>query len=234
MSGTKEPIGRAPDHPWVTMIGIFRHGSDEPPGFLEEVLEASGRPFRVFDLWEDGAVPYRQLSHLIVLGGEMSVNDEAGYPFLAEEKRIIREMIAASRPVLGICLGAQMIASACGARVFRCEKEVGWRPVRWTETLPGVPRETVVFQWHDESFDLPPGARLICRGERVENQGFIMGSALGVQFHIEVTRAMVRAWTTGRDGIAADTGRYIRESNRLCRCIAEHFIGGGKWPSKPS
>ena len=159
----------------------------------------------------------------------MSVNDESGYPFLVEEKRLIREMIARSRPVLGICLGAQMIASATGAIVSPCQKEVGWSPVRWIETLPGFPEDTMVFQWHGESFDLPEGAQLVCSGGRVENQAFFLGSALGVQFHIEVTGEMIRRWTTGHDdqeSIRRDTEKYIRGSNRLCSRITEDFLGG--------
>lgn len=211
------------------MIGVFRHGIDESAGYLEDVLEASGRPFRVYDLWEDSGIPPGEFSHLVILGGIMSVNDESDYPFLIEEKRLIREMIARSRPVLGICLGAQMIASALGAKVSPCQKEVGWSPVRWIEPLPGVPEDTTVFQWHGESFTLPEGARLICRGGRVENQAFFLGSALGVQFHIEVTGEMIRRWTTGhgdRESIRRDTGKYIQGSMLLCSRITEDFLRG--------
>jgi len=212
------------------MIGVFRHGIDESAGYLEDVLEASGRSYRIFNLWEDGGVPSREFSRVVILGGNMSVNDEREYPFLKEEKRVIREMVAHSRPVLGVCLGAQMIASALGARVYPCEKEVGWSPVRWIETLPGIPEETTVFQWHGESFDIPDGAKLICSGKQVKNQAFRWKSALGVQFHIEVTEEMIRKWTADRDdraSIARDTERYIQESRQLCRCIAERFIAGG-------
>jgi len=211
------------------MIGVFRHGIDESAGYLEDLLEASGRPFRVYNLWEDGEVPSGTLSRLLILGGKMSVNDEREYPFLREEKRLIREMVARSAPVLGVCLGAQMIASALGARVYPGEKEVGWSPVTWIEPLPGIPRETTVFQWHGETFDLPDGASLICQGERVKNQAFSWKSALGVQFHIEVTEEMIRKWTADRDdrdSIARDTSRYIRESKQLCSHIAGAFIRG--------
>jgi len=211
------------------MIGVFRHGIDESAGYLEEVLAASGRSFRVFNLWEDGTVPSEDFSHLLILGGKMSVNDEREYPFLKEEKRIIREMLTRSLPVLGVCLGAQMIASALGARVYPCKKEVGWSPVTWIDPLPGIPQETTVFQWHGESFNLPDGASLICRGDRVKNQAFSCESALGVQFHIEVTEEMIRKWTADRDdrpALARDTERYIQGSRQLCRRITEAFLGG--------
>lgn len=211
------------------MIGVFRHGIDESAGYLEDVLEASGRSFRVFNLWEDGAVPSRDFSHLLILGGTMSVNDEREYPFLSGEKRVIREMVARSRPVLGVCLGAQMIASALGARVYACEEEVGWSPVTWIGPLPGIPRETMVFQWHGETFDLPDGGSLLCRGDRVKNQVFLWKSALGVQFHVEVTGEMIRKWTADRDdrkSIARDTERYIQGSRQLCSHIAGAFIRG--------
>jgi GMP synthase (glutamine-hydrolysing) len=211
------------------MIGIFRHGIDESAGYLEGLLEASGRPVSVYNLWEDGEVPSSGVSHLLILGGTMSVNDEREYPFLKEEKKVIREMLTRSRPVLGVCLGAQMIASALGARVYPCEKEVGWSPVTWIEPLPGIPEETTVFQWHGESFDLPDGAKLICSGKRVKNQAFLWKSALGVQFHIEVTKEMIRTWTADRDdraSLARDTERYLQESRQLCSRIAEAFIAG--------
>jgi GMP synthase (glutamine-hydrolysing) len=211
------------------MIGVFRHGIDESAGYLEEVLETSGRLFRVFNLWEDDEVPSNGFSHLILLGGKMSVNDEGEYPFLKKEKQVIRAMIARSRPVLGVCLGAQMIASALGARVYPCEKEVGWSPVTWIDPSPGIPADSMVFQWHGETFDLPDGAQLICRGELVENQAFIRDSALGVQFHIEVTNEMIRKWTADRDDRASltrDTERYIQGSRQLCNRITVAFIGG--------
>lgn len=229
LPGAKDPCVLASDPVQGVMIGVFRHGIDEAPGYMEDVLEATGRPFRIFNLWEDGRIPSREFSHLVVLGGKMSVNDESGYPFLIDEKRLIREMLARSRPVLGICLGAQMIASALGARVYRCEREVGWSPVMWIGTLPGIPRETTVFQWHGESFDLPGRARLICRGGQVVNQAFVVGSALAVQFHIEVTEEMVRKWTAGhgeRESICRDTEKYIRGSRLLCSQISEAFIRG--------
>jgi GMP synthase-like glutamine amidotransferase len=211
------------------MIGVFRHGIDESAGYLEGLLEASGRPFHIYNLWEDGEIPSGELSRLLILGGKMSVNDEREYPFLEEEKRVIREMVTRSDPVLGICLGAQMIASALGARVYPGEKEVGWSPVTWIEPLPGIPRETTVFQWHGETFDLPDGASLVCQGDRVKNQAFFWKSALGVQFHIEVTEEMIRKWTADRDdrgSIARDTSRYIQGSRQLCSRIAEAFIRG--------
>ncbi len=211
------------------MIGIFRHGTDESAGYLGEVLESSGKTFRIYNLWEDGGIPVRDFSHLIILGGKMSVNDEDGYPFLKGEKQLIRQMVARSRPVLGVCLGAQMIASALGARVVPCEKEVGWSPVTWIEPLPGIPEQTTVFQWHGESFDLPDGARLVCRGNRVENQAFIRGSALGIQFHIEVNREMIGIWTAGhadRVSISRNTEYYIEGSMQLCSRIVAEFIRG--------
>jgi GMP synthase (glutamine-hydrolysing) len=122
-----------------------------------------------------------------------------------------------------------MIASALGARVYPCEKEVGWSPVTWIDPLPGIPQESIVFQWHGESFDLPDGASLICRGDQVKNQAFSRESALGVQFHIEVTEEMIRKWTADRDdraALARDTERYIQGSRQLCRRITMAFLRG--------
>jgi GMP synthase-like glutamine amidotransferase len=136
---------------------------------------------------------------LIIMGGPMSVNDEAEYPWLSAEKRFARDVIEAGKPVLGVCLGAQLIASALGARVYRnAEKEIGWFPVEGLASEdPAVyrfPPSALAFHWHGETFDLPVGASRIARSAACENQAFQLGSTtLGLQFHLETTRASARS-----------------------------------------
>jgi GMP synthase-like glutamine amidotransferase len=132
---------------------------------------------------------------LIVMGGPMSVNDESIHPWLKDEKRFIKEAIARGKPVLGVCLGAQLIASAMGTRVYpNAEKEIGWFPIHRVHTPRArdafqFPKESVVFHWHGETFDLPPGAIRLARSEACENQAFQLGrNAIGLQFHLETTR----------------------------------------------
>lgn len=132
---------------------------------------------------------------LIVMGGPMSVNDEAGHPWLRAEKHFIRQWVERGHPVLGVCLGAQLIAHALGARVYpNAQKEIGWYPV--TSVLPAsdhafsFPEEQLVFHWHGETFDLPLGAIHLARSAACENQAFQFGTnAIGLQFHLETTPA---------------------------------------------
>jgi GMP synthase-like glutamine amidotransferase len=134
---------------------------------------------------------------LVVMGGPMSVNDEEQYPWLAEEKRFIRKCVQAGKPVLGICLGAQLVACAMGARVYRHRhKEIGWFPIQSVGPVGDgsfrFPSEVDVFHWHGDTFDLPPGAALVARSEACEHQAFQLGHVIGLQFHLEITPDSVR------------------------------------------
>ena len=124
----------------------------------------------------------------------MSVNDEAALPWLIAEKAFVAEAERAGTPVLGICLGAQLIASALGARVFPgVEKEIGWFPLQAPAAAPdcfAFPATTTVFHWHGETFDLPPTARLLASSAVCRHQAFQIGRrAIGLQFHLETTPA---------------------------------------------
>lgn len=138
---------------------------------------------------------------LIVLGGPMSVNDEADHPWLAAEKRFVAAAIATGTPVLGICLGAQLIASALGGRVYPGpQKEIGWFPITASGGAPGCfafPPQTTVFHWHGETFDLPPGAVPLAASAVVPHQAFQLGRrVLGLQFHLETTAESLAAMVT--------------------------------------
>jgi GMP synthase-like glutamine amidotransferase len=148
---------------------------------------------------------------------------------------LIREAIRKRIPVLGLCLGAQLIASAHGATVYRFLNETGCYPVHSTLDATGVfasfPEIFHVFQMHGETFHLPVGGRLQCRGERVPHQGFRLGSALGLQFHLEMTEGLIRDWTSGerkflKEKIGRDTERYLERSNWLCRRVVREFLWG--------
>jgi GMP synthase-like glutamine amidotransferase len=133
---------------------------------------------------------------LIVMGGSMSANDERLFPWLVAEKAFLRHFIQSGKPLLGICLGAQLIASALGARLFSNRfKEIGWFPVHRVEAADvnafSFPAATEVFHWHGETFDLPQGARLIGANDACRHQAFQVGdSVIGFQFHLETTPAV--------------------------------------------
>jgi GMP synthase-like glutamine amidotransferase len=134
-----------------------------------------------------------EVDFLVVLGGPMSANDEATHPWLAREKEFIREIIAAEKPVLGICLGAQLIANALGAAVYSNRvKEIGWFPLRGVPSSDAsvfrFPPSIDVLHWHGETFDLPPGAVRLAETDACRHQAFQIGrTVLGLQFHLEMT-----------------------------------------------
>src|SRR6185312_16916190 len=132
----------------------------------------------------------------VIMGAPMSVNDEHLYPWLKEEKILVGNAIESRRAVLGICLGAQMIASAMGAPVYRGrEKEIGWFPVRRVAGSGAgalFPKTFTPLHWHGETFDLPAGAIRLAETDAVPNQAFQVGSAIGLQFHLEATPESIR------------------------------------------
>jgi GMP synthase-like glutamine amidotransferase len=217
------------------MITILQHGEHEPAGAVEECLVARNEPFRILRLYKGDALPDDPPGRLIVLGGQMSVNDESTYPFLAPEKALVRKAIARNATVLGICLGAQMIAAACGKKVCAGERERGWRKIQGCNT-PGhrfFPGEFEVFHWHKETFDLPDGARLLAVGTAVKNQAFLLGHALGVQFHPEVTEPVIAFWAKDlgdneRLAMMKDTTTKTDGNRILCDAIVNAFLNGWK------
>ena len=132
----------------------------------------------------------------------MSVNDDAAFPWLTGEKRLIREAVQAGTPFWGTCLGVQLLASSLGARVYSGSRpEVGLLPVTLTEdamrdpVFRGLPRELIALQWHGDTFDLPEGAVLLASSTAYPAQAFRWGSsAYGVQFHLEVTEELATEW----------------------------------------
>jgi GMP synthase-like glutamine amidotransferase len=165
----------------------------------------------------------------------MSVNDENEFPWLIQEKELIRKSVKGGQNVLGICLGAQLIASAYGAKVYRYVNETGWSGLHRAPDTRGIfsrfPEQFQVFQLHGETFEVPYRGRLLASGLNVHNQAFSCRNALGLQFHLELTDEIIRDWSKDlrrfqQEKIARDTPRYIMESNRLCRLIAEDFIRG--------
>jgi len=216
-------------------VKVFQHTPSEPPGYFEQIFSEEGIMVDSVLLWEDEPVSAGNATHLMFLGGPMSVNDEEELPWLEEEKNLIRQVVKKHVPVLGLCLGAQLIASAYSAIVYQFMKENGWYPVHITPDATGVfasfPKTFYVFQMHGETFHLPVGGRLQCRGDSVIHQGFRLGSALGLQFHLEMTEDLIFEWTKGenkflKEKIQRDSERYLKASNLLCRRVAREFLYG--------
>jgi GMP synthase (glutamine-hydrolysing) len=187
---------------------VFQHDPFEDLGFFAEVLEKQGANYRVIRLFH-GEMPEAELKNvglLIVLGGSMGVDEEESFPFLRWEKRIIRAAIDEAVPVLGICLGAQLIASTLGTEVFHGPvKEIGWSPISITphgqvDSLLGyLPENATVFQWHGDGFELPAGAIRLASSAHYSTQAFRLGKIVyGLQFHLEVTPRMIERWIDQR------------------------------------
>ncbi len=179
----------------------FQHVGFEGLGSIEGWLHSRNASITGTRFFEDAVFPRAEdVDLLVVMGGPMSVNDEGDYPWLIEEKRFIRELIERGKGVLGVCLGAQLIASAMGARVYpNAAKEIGWLPVHSTGAGDGehffrFPSTCTVFQWHGETFDLPDGAIHLARSDACVNQAFQLGQrVVGLQFHLETTPLTAKA-----------------------------------------
>lgn len=175
-------------------VHVLQHEPFEGLGSMAPRLAALGAKIRTTRLYENPVLPVsNEADLLIVLGGSMSVHDEARFPWLHAEKRFLRAAIDAGGAVLGICLGAQLIADVLGARVVRNPvPEIGWFPV---EAVPPpvaaafrFPDRFPAFHWHGETFDLPPGAIHLARSEHCVHQAFQFGErVIGLQFHLETT-----------------------------------------------
>jgi GMP synthase-like glutamine amidotransferase len=180
---------------------VIQHAAFEHLGTLAPVLASRALECDHLDLYRNPQAPCDLTSYagLIVMGGPMSANDDL--PYLARELHLIGEALASDTPVLGICLGSQLLARAAGARVYRnTVKEIGWAPVYWTEAaredllFAGFERPETVFHWHGETFDLPAGAQWLGWSDACRHQAFRLGRAYGLQFHLEVTPGMVSDW----------------------------------------
>jgi GMP synthase (glutamine-hydrolysing) len=193
------------------MVIILKHVPFEGPGLIQEMLEGRGVPFKTIEVFEEG-IPLTPagFSGLISMGGPMSVGD--GLDEIEREKRLLRGTVNKGIPVLGVCLGAQILASAFGAKVYaKGDPEIGWGEVSLTAAgnrdplFTGVQSPVPVLHWHGETFDIPPeGVHLAFSGE-YERQAFRMGPhAYGFQFHLEVDEGMVREWV--RRDVESDTG----------------------------
>jgi GMP synthase-like glutamine amidotransferase len=181
---------------------IFRHVPFEDAGLIAPVLEESGVGFDYADLYRDGAPLPDTTAYdgLIFMGGPMSANDPL--PYLDREKDFIAQAAVRGQPLLGVCLGSQLIARSLGASVGRNpEKEIGWFDIHFTEAAAGdalfggLAGPENVFHWHGETWDLPPGAVRLAGSKACPNQAFRAGRNIyGLQFHLEVTPAMIANW----------------------------------------
>lgn len=183
-------------------VVAFQHVPFEGLGLIQPALEDRGISIEFADLYRDGAAlpDVGSAAGLIFMGGPMSANDDLA--FLRQEIECIRQAVERGQPVLGVCLGSQLLAKAMGARVYKnAAKEIGWFDVQLTDAgrrdalLSGLDSPETVFHWHGETFDLPGGATWLAYSERCRHQAFRVGSnTYGLQFHLEATPEIITDW----------------------------------------
>ena len=236
--------------PKMKSIAIFRHASTEGPGFLSDFLDGNNVPWRLVRIDAGDAVPNsaEDFSGLVFMGGPMSVNDDL--PWIPRVLALIREAVEKDIPVLGHCLGGQLMSKALGGVITRNPvKEIGWGELqvatseearRWFgefERFPG-------FHWHGETFSIPPGATAILSSAYCPHQAFSYGKHLGFQCHVEMTADMVRTWTeVGEDEVLSsaaspgvqpieeiirDLDARIPRLNQMAATIYEAWLKGIK------
>jgi GMP synthase (glutamine-hydrolysing) len=227
---------------------VLTHEDFEGPARIAELLAAEGYAVDIRKLHRGEEVPADLGRHdvLVVMGGPMGVGDigDARYPYLAHEVALLRERVADDAPVLGICLGAQLLAHAAGARVGPMTNasgervyEVGWGPIRFhmgeghvnvDRVLDGLPEETITLHWHGDAFELPRGAHRLASTVACPTQGFVLGRRLfGLQFHCETSAEDVDAFARedaafavkangegGAERVRAETPRHLATFRR--------------------
>lgn len=228
---------------------VLQHNPCETLGLLEQVLSASGLRAEYVRPFDGQEVPRRLQGHagLVALGGPMGVYEQARYPWLAAELHLIDRALKDGAPILGICLGSQLLAAALGAQVRRGpRKEIGWHEVRlsapaaadglWS-TVSGGGGAFTAFHWHGDVFDLPAGAASLASSAATACQAFVHGgNAYGLLFHMEVTErvvaGMVRAFgdelrEAGVDGAAIldGTARHLPALHRVGRPVFQAWAG---------
>ena len=177
-------------------IHLLQHVPFEGPGSIEEWALTKGHTLTTTRFYaQEQFPPLDRFDVLVIMGGPMSIHDEQLYSWLKGEKWFVRQVVDSGKPVLGICLGAQLLAEVLGGSVYPGEqKEIGWFPINLDSDFAShplgkqLPREMTVFHWHGETFSLPPGAQLLASSVACENQGFIyQDRVIGLQFHLETT-----------------------------------------------
>lgn len=179
---------------------IIQHEANQSVERFEPALRAAG--FALVTRFRGVERSDIDAELVVVLGGQMSVADESQHPFLGAERAFLAERLAGDRPCLGLCLGAQLLASAAGAEVFAGKNgfEVGAAPVRWSKdglgdpAIRGVSPKTVVAHWHRDTFRPVPGAVLLASTDRYTQQAFRLGRSYAFQFHLELGADELSAW----------------------------------------
>jgi len=190
---------------------ILKNINTEGPGTIEDFLKEQRISYKIVELSDEAIPDERGFDALVMMGGPMSVNEAHIYPYISKEEKLVRDFAGKGKKILGVCLGAQVMAKALGSKVYRgTTPEIGWYDIELTEEgikdsmmnkLAIHPKagdfwkKFKVFHWHGETFDIPSGAVKLAKSDLYPNQAFRYGdSAYAFQFHIEVRKEMVYDW----------------------------------------
>ena len=212
-------------------IAAIKNHPAEGLGYIEEILRNLSIDFEYIEAYLSPKLV--DADAYIILGGPMGVYETKDYPYLSWEMDVIRKSYK-EKPILGICLGAQLIAASFDCRVYPYVKEIGWKNV-WKvgshEAFSSLPNKIEVFQWHGDTFELPEGAEIIYAGDIVRNQCFVIGKAIGMQFHLEMTSELIKNWVVKSDlseskkvEILRNSEDKIEEHNKLCEKFFKNFL----------
>lgn len=209
---------------------VLQHLTCEPLGTIEEALRRASHTARFIRIQDGQPVPQGMgnSAALIIMGGPMGVYEQDRYPFLTDEIELIQHALKREIPILGVCLGAQLLASALGTEVRPgAHQEIGWHPVTLTPEAAedalwhGMPSTFEGFHWHGDFLEKPDGAVILASSALTPHQAFRFGAAAyGLQFHLEVTEAVVRDWTTTFADKLAESGT---KPDAILSGISEHL-----------
>lgn len=227
-------------------ILIVQNSPLNPPGVLGECVQARGGYLEIFIPTQGDKLPESSADFdgLIIMGGAMNAEDDAGYPHLSNIVNVIHQFQAENKLIMGVCLGAQLIARAFGKRIYRHGVfEVGFNPVFALDTalkdsvLGRCAEKIYLMQWHFDTFDLPETATLLMSNQICRNQAFRIGTNIyGFQFHLEVTREIVQNWLTVDNEfinenypdlpqrLAQEMDKYIDDANYFCRQVGNGWL----------
>lgn len=197
-------------------INVLQHTPNEGPGAVAEWAREHHHDIYIYHPYQFGNLPTAaDTDFLVILGGPMSPNDD--FPWIKREQALVKALLDAHKPILGICYGAQEIAKVLGYPITKApHKEVGWAPVyRQNDRLSGIPYQLTVLHWHEEMFAIPDEADLLFSSDLVKNQGFVLnGNVVGLQFHLEPLATNLRE-------IAVNDDQYPQEHNALHQTAAD-------------